>query len=143
VGSILIIIRVSTNIRLARNLNISSRTAMERIIREIRLADSIDGTSTFGSHPGYLKLNTIDANNNPTTMEFFLTGSNLMIQEGASSPESLTSSNVTVSNLVFYQISPSTASKAIKVEMTLTSILPNGQQKSEKFYDTVVLRRSY
>jgi len=107
---------------------------MERMIREIRSAESIDPASIFGSHPGYLKLNTLDDLGNPTSIEFFLNGTSLMAKEGTSQPESLTASSTDVSNLVFRQISVSADSKAVRIELEISS---------EKFYDTAILRKSY
>lgn len=143
IGSVLVMMRTFNNIQLARNINISARISMERMIREIRLADSIDGTSVFDFNPGRLKLNTIDSGDNPATVEFFLDGSNLMIKEGSGQPENLTGSGVKTSSLIFRQISASTTSKAVRIELEIWDSLPQGYQKTEKFYDTAILRRSY
>jgi type II secretory pathway pseudopilin PulG len=134
IGSILILTKIFGDIRLRSSINISARTAMERMIREIRSAESIDTASIFGSHPGYLKLNTLDNLGNPTSIEFFLGGTSLMVKEGTSQPESLTASNINVLNLVFRQISVATTTKAVKIELEISL---------EKFYDTAILRKSY
>ena len=134
IGSILMLTKIFGDIRLRSSINISARTAMERMIRVIRSAESIDTASIFGSHPGYLKLNTLDDFGNPASIEFFLDGTNLMVKEGTSQPESLTASNINVSNLVFRQISVSPDSKAVKIELEISL---------KKFYDTAILRKSY
>ena len=130
--------------RVARNINNSSEVAMERMTREIRWADDINvAESVFGSNPGRLVLNTIDpATGLATTTEFFVLNGALMIREGASDAQPLTSYKTEVTNLIFKQIAGSSVSKAVKIELELQSGRGNFQKK-EKFYNSVILRRSY
>lgn len=124
-------------------INLSAETALERMAREIRLADDIDASrSVFNAHPGRLSLKTINPlTGAPAALEFFLAAATLMLQSGASDPEPLTSSKTEVSNLVFRLIE-TPFSKAIKIELELQSGKGN-LEKSEKFYQTAILRRSY
>lgn len=122
------------DIRLLNKINNSAEIAMERMIREIRLANDIDASSIFDVHPGQLKLKTVDSSGNPTTITFYLSEGKLMVQEEGSAGESLTSPRVSVERLVFYQIFNQNISKAIKIEFTI-----NGKN----FYDTAVTRGSY
>ncbi len=131
---LLMMTRTFGDIRILNKINNSAEIAMERMIREIRLANDIDASSIFDVHPGQLKLETVDSSGNPITITFYLSGGNLMVQEGGSTGESLTSPRVNVERLVFYQISNQEISKAIKIEFTI-----NGKN----FYDTAVLRGSY
>lgn len=125
-GSILTTYNVFREIRISRNINRAAETSLERIIREIRLAKSIDdGTSIFNTNAGRLKLDTV---------EFLMNGSSLMIKEGASDPVSLNSTGTGVSSLIFRKITASTTSQAIKIEMEISG---------EKFYSTAILRGSY
>ncbi|MCX6731799.1 MAG: hypothetical protein NTX55_02305 [Candidatus Parcubacteria bacterium] len=134
IGSILTLTKIFGDIRLRNSINVSARTAIERMVREIRSAESINPASVFDSHPGYLKLNTLDGSGNPSSIEFFLDGTSLMVREGTSQPENLTNSNVSVSNLIFRQISVAVDSRAVRIEMEISS---------EKFYDTAILRKNY
>lgn len=79
--------------------------ALERIVRETRLADSINNASVLSIHPGTLTLNTIVSPSGTTTItrKFFLQGNNLMLQEGVTAAAPLTS-GVKVKNLVFHSI---------------------------------------
>lgn len=145
VNTILIIIKSFNGFRASSDLNTNGEIAMERMVREIRLADSIGAGSVFDSHPGHLILNTIDPNTElATTIEFFASTTALMIKEGSQGAIALTSENVELVNLVFREVATSTdlKSKAVKIEMEIRSKRPNFP-KAAKFYSTIVLRRSY
>lgn len=143
INSLLIVTKSLGSIWLTRDINSSAQIALERMAREIRLADSIDqGTSVFGVNPGRLKLNTIDPETSAVgTVEFFISNNRLMITEGGIT-ESLTGQDLEVSNLIFTSISASTISKAVKIDLEIKGQWVGGE-KTEKFYDTLVLRRSY
>ncbi len=146
VNSILLIIKSFNNYQLTNQASMAGEVAMERITREIRLANDIDKTnSVFNVNPGRLSLLTINPDTQaPTTIDFFISGSALMIKEGGDSPSILTPANVVLANLIFREVATSTnfVSKAVKIEMEIRSSRGN-YQKSVKFYDTTVLRGSY
>ncbi len=146
VNTILIIIKSFNGFRASSDLNTNGEIAMERMVREIRLADDVDSAiSVFDINPGHLILNTIDPNTElATTIEFFASTTALMIKEGSQSAIALTSENVELVNLVFREVATSTdlKSKAVKIEMEIRSKRPNFP-KAAKFYSTIVLRRSY
>src|SRR3989338_6928949 len=56
---------------------------MERVSREIRIAESTDPTSIFDSSPGYLKINSTDDSGNPKIVEFQLIGTDLQLKENS------------------------------------------------------------
>ena len=142
VQSLLIITRSFGMIGLTRDINISASTAMERIVREIRFANGIDvANSTFDASPGRLKLNTVDALGAPTTIEFFVNDAVLMIKEGTSAAMPLTSSSTEITTLIFNNITNSSISKAVKITFDIFKS-KGSLQKSEKFYNTVILRGS-
>jgi type II secretory pathway pseudopilin PulG len=144
IGSLLIITRSLSDVRASRDIIITAEIALERISREIRLADSIDQSgSIFGSHPGYLKLNTIDSDTGAsTTIEFFLDGSDIKVQKGENMAETLNTGNVSVSRLVFYRINASSTSEAVRTEIEFRTSNSSGE-KREEFFNTIILRRSY
>lgn len=130
--------------RVKRNITAQGGAALERILREARLADSVDIIgSTLGVHPGELHLNTIVGPNDETktTRNFSLQGNDLMIREGTSEAVALTS-GVEITNLVFYFLTASTTSEAIRIEMALSDSAGRFQT-SQNFSGTAVLRRSY
>ena len=143
VNTIILMTRSFGRFNVSRNINNSVEVAMERMTREIRLADSVDFISSdFDIHPGRLTLNTVDSLNQPTTVEFFASTTVLMLREGILDPQPLTSSAVDMTNLIFREDTSSSTSKAIKIEISLQA--DNGKyQKTDNFYNTVILRRSY
>jgi len=141
VSTIVITMRAFGRMKVARVVDDSAKSAIERMVNEIRYASSTAGT--FNTHPGSLTLSTTDRTSGlPTTIEFSYNSGALRIKEGAGSYQNLTPTNAEVTNLVFRSITASTTSKAIKIEMTIKA--QNGTyEKVSNFYDTVILRQSY
>lgn len=80
--------------------------ALERMLREIRLAEDIDtASSILDTSPGELVVDTVvsSGNSTATTRKFFLQNGTLMMQEGANPALALTT-GLTVSELEFQQI---------------------------------------
>src|SRR3989338_4246287 len=87
INTALFMTTVSGKARLKRNILGEAGIAVERIVREIRLAESIaTAESVFNVHPGVLKLNTVISSDDDTsiTREFFISSSTLMMKEGSS-----------------------------------------------------------
>src|SRR3989344_3109229 len=118
VGSILSIYQAFAKTRVERRLALNGDVALETIIRDVRAAESFDaGISVFGTNPGVLQINI----GGPT--------------------ENLTSSDVSVTNLIFYATSTDN-SKMIRVEFTLEA--GSGKfQKTKNFYGSAVMRGAY
>ncbi len=128
--------KIFRDIKTQRSVRSSAETMLERIGREIRLADTVDtATGTLAVHPGKLVLNTIDPyTETPQTVIFLLDGTRVVMKILGSKGVYLTSSDVAVSNLVFYHIPAGGASEAVRTEATVGG---------ENFYATTILRRSY
>lgn len=142
-GSILMIIKSYSNVKMSRDLNFSASVAMERMANEIRLANDIDEAgSVFAVSPGKLKLNTTDSLGSPAAIEFFLSGTGIFVKEGPDVPEALTASTTEITSLVFNKIASSAVSKAVKISLTAKA-KGSGMEKTEKFYNTIILRGSY
>lgn len=128
-------------LRLVQNVDQSATVGLERMSREIRNAYSIDTTqSTFDTNPGRLTLLTKDQLGMTTTIEFYVSGSDLRFKQGGVDMGSLLTKNAVVSNLIFKQIA-NPNSRAVKIEMTLGDTRGT-LQNSENFYNTVILRGS-
>lgn len=127
--------------KVARNVYTSASASLERMVREIRVADNIIiGSSSLDSHPGILTLQKTGAAG-IETVQFYLVGGVLKVQENSSPEGALTRKEVVVTNLVFKQII-STASEGVRIEMTLSSIQGNSS-KTEQFSTFVIMRNSY
>ncbi|MDO8555269.1 MAG: type II secretion system protein [bacterium] len=146
VNSLLKTVSAFNSFRVSKQINAAAINSMERMTREIKSSSQIDtNNSVFDINPGKLIINKNDPGTGaPITLEFSVANSRLTIKKDNESPIALTSSGTEVSNLVFRQVATSTDlhSKAIKIELTIKSGYGN-YQKTENFYDTVVLRGSY
>jgi Tfp pilus assembly protein PilW len=142
---VLSLARTYQTIQSTKNLESSAVFSMERMTREIRNATSVDTLHSVlaTSTAGVLALNTTDDSGNPQTVKFYLAPST-----GALSVDSkgiyvgpLTLSGVTVNELEF-QLSTSTNSQAVKIDLGLTSVVGSASTTTN-FYSTIVLRGSY
>lgn len=115
---------------------IQSSNIMDRISREIRKAESINTISANS-----LKLNTTNDAGTATTVEFSLSGSNIVFYDNDVLLGNLNSPNIAVTALTFTQIT-TTSGTAVKIFMTVVSN-SYGSNRAESFYNTVVLRGSY
>lgn len=95
----------------------------ERIQHEIRNASGINSVS-----PTQISLSTADPATNPTIIS--LTSGNLALQQGASTPISLNSQNITVSSLTFTNYSSSdNKTKNIQFVFTLNAYYTTSRQE--------------
>lgn len=121
--------------KVVRQIETSALNSMDRIIREIRGAESVGGDSAFNTTSGILSLIS-----GATTIRFYLSDQKIYVAENGVTIGALTNSSVKVSSLIFRYIN-ATSSDAVKVEMTfLSSSTPN---LSKNFYNTSVLMGSY
>jgi len=111
-------------------------TIIERISREVRQANSIATISSTS-----LKVNTVDGDGNPKTVEFLLSGTDIQFLENGALTGNLNTGNVIIGGLSFEQIL-TTNGVAVKMTLTLSSSHDKLLRESD-FYDTVVLRGSY
>jgi type II secretory pathway pseudopilin PulG len=142
VGALLSLSGIYRNLRSLEAVNENAQSSLERIVREVRGATSVDTLqSTFGTNPSDLYLNSLDVNGASTTVEFFATSSAVHIKEAGVDSGPLTSSNVKVTKLIF-RLLTSAKSQAVKVEMTIESGTSTNYV-TKNFYSTAVLRGSY
>jgi len=129
-------------IKLSQTLESSAAVSMERILREIRNADSIDmGVSSFNSSPGILKLSGIDENDVDYTITFDLSGGVMRVTKDSGTPAAITSSAITISSLIFRSVSTSN-SEAVRVEISFTGSA-GGVTRDLDLFGFAVLRGSY
>ena len=122
------------NLKIARNINNSIVTSLERMTRDIKMAnDVVSLQSVFDIHPGKLVLQST-----ATTTEFYLSNGILRVKENTVDAGPLIQQESSIDNLVFRLLDNGT-SKAVRIEMTM-SITYKEIAKTKKFYSTVVLR---
>ena len=145
VGSIqamLSITRTFSEVKSYSDIRESATSALERMIKEIRFATSIDYSGTvLGINPGRLKLNTTDEDGNTRTLEFYTLGNSLNLIDNGVDKGTITGGSTLLNNLIFRQ---STTSKGmlVKIEMTLKDTRVTNS-RSANFYGSAVLRGAY
>ena len=118
--------RALTTLRTSRGTTDATLIAFERMTRAIQDANSITvAQSTLGTNPGKLVLDT--------GIQFYLTGTTLMVQESTGAAVPLAPTDVVFSNLVFRSVA-TTLSQGVKIEATVGG---------KPMYVTAVLRGSY
>ena len=135
--SVVIVLKSNKDAFAEINIRNSGYSAMEGMLREIYLSESIDQVSS-----GILQMKQ----NNGTDIVKFATSSNsvLYFYKGTITPiliGPLTSKNVSVRNLIFTKINTG-KSFAVRIQMELQTNV-NNQAKNEWFYGTAILRGSY
>lgn len=133
---------IHRSVKLSQTLESSGIVSMERILREIRNANSIDiAGSSFGVSPGSLKLRGTDEDGIDYTVTFDVSLGVIRITKDTGTPDSLTSSAISINSLVFRRVSNSN-SEAVRVEASFVG----GSASTTKdldLYGFAVLRGSY
>ncbi len=121
-------------IKVSKNLDSAAVSSMERMTRDIRNATNHTATSTSAEI-------TLTESASPASVRFYVASGVLKVDENGSYAGPLIPLGVTVTSLVFRQITTA-KSKGVKIEMTL-SAAQGSTTRTRKFYDTVELRGSY
>lgn len=125
-----------------RDLQESGNTAMERMSREIRQANSVTtANSVFATSPGTLELSSTDGSGNARTVKFVFESNALNLYYNGTWQGNLLGQNVIATSVVFRNIITTTGG-AIKIEMTLQDNRGK-DHRTLNYYDTVILRGAY
>jgi type II secretory pathway pseudopilin PulG len=120
-----------------RELTQAASVSMERIVRAIQSADSVNmGLSTLDTNASILTLTAT-----PTTTQFYLTDDTLMMSEDGTEVGPLTSDSVSVQSFVANRFMGSTT-EMVRVALTL-SAQSNTSSSTRTFYTSAVVRGSY
>lgn len=133
------IVSSSRSIGIARAIDNSAISALERITREVRGADNIVVVSSvLGVDPGDLVLSGVDELDNPRTVRFYISQDELRFVENGQDLGSLTQSNTRVTNLVFNRFASSDI-EGVRVTLTIESGTSTNY-KTETFYSSATIR---
>ncbi|OHA06753.1 MAG: hypothetical protein A2934_01110 [Candidatus Sungbacteria bacterium RIFCSPLOWO2_01_FULL_47_10] len=143
INSLLITNTVISKIRLERRISTNADVIMQKLIREIRLAEEINASSTFDVNPSDVSLNTFlsASNTTPVVLDFYTNENNLYVKKGGESAIVLNSNNVLVPSFMLRDINAS-SSRAIKIELTLQASTTR-HSVTANFYGMAILRGSY
>lgn len=132
--------------RTNRSLMEAGINSMERISREIRQADSIDVLNS-SLNGGTLQLNSKDSGENLITIKFSKVNNDLNLYKCSgltvcnTLSGNLVGENISLDSLVFRRVITAQG-EAIKIEMTLRDLYSK-TNKTENFYNTIILKGSY
>lgn len=137
-----VIFQANAIVKSTRSIENSSIAALDRMVREIRAASSIDASSVLGAGTNYgeLKL-TIPNGASTRSVRFYLSNERVYVDDNNVQTGPLTLAGVRATSLQFFVMSTST-SKAVKIELVLVGP-PSNPGLSDKFYGTAVLRGGY
>ncbi|MEK7606399.1 MAG: prepilin-type N-terminal cleavage/methylation domain-containing protein [Patescibacteria group bacterium] len=129
-------------VRANQEISRSASTALERIVRDIRSAESIDViNSTLGVSPGVLILTIPVTEVTDKTVRFYLDNGRVYVEEDDVVIGALTTERAIVSVLSFTQITTA-ESQGVRINMTIDT--SNGKGTiTDTFTTTSVLRGSY
>jgi hypothetical protein len=117
-------------IKIARQIENSAIATLDRIVRDIRASTDVDlAGSSFGVDNGYITLTVPVSGEVPRKRKFYLSGGKVMLDDvtdGVTPIGQVSLSGVSVTSLKFTNITESTNSKAIKIEMTLVGTRGGG-----------------
>lgn len=130
--------------RALRVITGDAHTALERFVREIRLASDVDGAgSVLDVNPSFITLVTVKSHTDPTptTKEIYVTNDRFVFKEGSDPEGYFTSSRSNVTSFVATQII-TPHSKALKITFTIES--GSGKAHVQRmFYTTIILKGGY
>ncbi len=126
-----------------RAITTNASVVMERISREVRDSSSVDiSLSTLETSPGELYLNSNHAGGGAKTVRFYLNASStIFVEVDGDGGSQLSGNTVDITDLTFRHI-VSSSSEAVRIELEIQN-REGKRTLSERFYDTIVLRRSY
>ncbi len=136
---VLSVTRSERIIKATRAVENSAVMVLERVGREVRLADNIlENESVFDSHPGVLTLTTIDGEGDAHEVSFYLSEGRIKQSVDGVELGPLTEERARVTDFRFYHVS-SSGGEAIRTELTLESGTST-YYRTEKFYGASTLR---
>ena len=137
---LLVVSKSFFGLRISKEINVSAVASLDRIAREVRSANTVDG-SLFDINPSVLVVSraiTGGGATTTTTTTFFIEDGALKIIRDGAVIGPLTTKSVKVESFVLRHAT-SSSSDTVKVEMTLSG-REGPISKSEKFYTTSVTR---
>lgn len=141
ITSFTVVVGTFSNSQTNRDLQESGSTSMERMVREIRQANTVNPSSNLGVTPGNLELATVDSGGAAATVRFVFENNAVNMYKNGALQDNLLGQNVVPTSLIFRKISTSNGT-AVRIEMTLKDNRGK-DHRTASYYDTVILRGAY
>ncbi len=130
-------LRHLSEIKANHALALSAQSGMERLVREIRAAESIDSNqSIFDASPGRLVLNSLDEVGDDVVYDFYTLDGKLMLAIDGGAGFGLLPDPVVLTDLEFNHFTGTTTG-GVKINLTVSD--PRGTV-DRTFYSTAILR---
>lgn len=125
-------------LKISGNIEVSAAVSLERMMREIRAADSIDAASILDASPGKLVLNSTPGGGGTQQIEFSMQSGKLSLVANGVVVGPLTNAGVAVDKVIFRKINNGKAG-GVKIEMELSG--GSGKiYKSLPFFTSAIIR---
>lgn len=122
IDSLIVMGKAYTESRASRDVLYSAQASMERIMHEVRGADSVDvSTSQFGVNPSTLVLTGTDEQGAPETVHFSVVNGQIHVAVNGGTAYPLTDTRTSIDSLIFRHIGGGQA-EGVRIEMTVHSL---------------------
>ncbi|MCA9387246.1 hypothetical protein KC669_04400 [Candidatus Dojkabacteria bacterium] len=135
-----LLININNRNKAISEVNHQSIEVLENITASIQNAEGINSPAQSSSGNS-LSLQIDSASSNPTVVG--LSGTRVIIQEGASSPVFITSDDVIVNDLTFYNVSTNLENKGVRFSFTIEYNNTSGRSEfnlTKTFYGTATIK---
>lgn len=143
-SSILSMASAFVKAKTVRRLTLDGETALERITREVRLANAIDdAASILGSHPSRLSLDTVRSSTDSTfsNKDFYVSQGRIAFQQDGGAVDYLTSPTSSTTQFIVTKIT-TPHSQAVRIQLALQAA-SGSTTTVRSFFNTVILRGGY
>lgn len=150
ISSILLVAMISFGLRIVQSrakarvisaVAFNAGLIQDRLIETARHAEGVNtGASTFGTDPGVLSLDMVDAGEDPTVFSLDADDGVFQINVASGGEVALTSSEISVTNLVFTDLTSSQDVGVVRVEFTLVGgdVAADPQNHYEESFQTTI-----
>lgn len=121
------LMRIRAKNQVISEVQTNGRLILNRLSDASRHAELVNtGSSTFGSDPGVLSFDMVDAGEDPTVFSLTADDGEFQVSVAGGGATSITSDVVSISNLVFTDLTSSEDLAIIQVEFTVTAVNSTG-----------------
>lgn len=131
----------SAKARVVGEVEYNAKLVQDRMIDAIRHAEAVnDGASTFGSDPGVLSLDMVDAGEDPTVFSLTSDDGSFQVNIAGAGDVPITSDRVQITNLFFTDLTTDDELGVIQVQYTVTAVSPTNSPlfEYEQSYQTTL-----
>jgi len=142
INAIVVVVSTFADVRADRAINHTAISALDRMVREIRLAEQVDTEdSVFDTSPGSLSLSSVDSNGYAITRSFYIEDGRIHTAVDDVSQGAITSDSIVIDTLTF-RLTKQDDRQAVRMEVVIYDNR-SSEPKKREFYNTATLRGTY